>query len=119
LTPSFSEDFINLLRAIALLGDAQAAGAEARCEKEPQRATACFPLRISTEPVLRYFCHAGMRGKYGICKEHRKVFTGIVTRIIPGAVIPLSMRVPTDDDFFGPGTTIHRVFFTVCYSKHI
>ena len=36
LTPSFLEVFINILRAIALLGDARAAGAEARCAGAPK-----------------------------------------------------------------------------------
>jgi len=41
--PLFWFDFsINLLMIIALWGDAQAAGAEAQCKKEPPRATACF-----------------------------------------------------------------------------
>jgi len=36
VTLSFLEVFINILRAIALLGDARAAGAEARCAGAPK-----------------------------------------------------------------------------------
>jgi hypothetical protein len=49
LPPRLLRFFINLLMIIALLGDARAAGAEARCAEAP-KCDCLFLSRISTEP---------------------------------------------------------------------
>jgi hypothetical protein len=43
LTPSFLKSIIfNLIKDYRTMGDARAAGAEARCKKEPKRVIDCF-----------------------------------------------------------------------------